>query len=168
MSRKSRKGEPDIRYRYEKPDELSGERLETIESLIRRHGAVGPSYIHENLRNAYLIAYATNPQGDVLGTVVLKRQKEAYRRRLEEATGLDLSAFLERGYTSVEPSFRGCGIAGRLIKGLSERAPGQRVYVTIDLTNVPALKLTHENGMILAARFHNPRTGKELGLFIHP
>jgi GNAT superfamily N-acetyltransferase len=168
MAQKTRKDEPDFCFRFEKPAEMSEESLEKIESLIRRYGAVGPSYIRDNLRNAYLIGYVTGPEGDVLATVVLKRQKEAYRKKLEKATGLDLSAFLERGYTSVEPRFRGCGIAGRLITGLSERAPGQKVYVTIDLTNLPALELTRRNGMILAARFLSPRTGRELGLFVHP
>jgi GNAT superfamily N-acetyltransferase len=166
MTQKSRKDEPDLCFRFEKPSEMSEESLLKVESLIRRHGAVGPSYIRENLRNAYLIGYVTGPEGDVLATVVLKRQKEAYRKKLEEAARLDLSAFLERGYTSVEPRFRGCGIAGRLITGLSERAPGQRVYVTIDLANLPALELTRKNGMILAARFLSPRTGRELGLFV--
>jgi hypothetical protein len=168
VTQKTHKNEPDFCFRFETPAEMSEESLEKIESLIRRHGAVGPSYIRENLRNAYLIGYVTGPEGDVLATVVLKRQKEAYRKKLEKATGLDLSAFLERGYTSVEPRFRGRGIAGRLIAGLSVRASGQRTYVTIDLTNLPALELTRGNGMTLAARFLSPRTGRELGLFVYP
>ena len=167
MVQETRRGAAGLCFLYEKPMEIPDRMLQQIDSLIRSHGAVGPTFIRDNLRNAYLIGYAISPEGAVVGTVVLKRQKEAYRRKLEEATGLDLSGFLERGYTSVEPGWRGYGVAGRLIRGLSERAPDQRVYVTIDLTNAPALELTANNGMVLAARFRSPRTGRELGLFVN-
>jgi GNAT superfamily N-acetyltransferase len=166
MVQANRKADSDLCFRFEEPEEVPEERLQKIETLIVKHGAVGHAFIHDNLRNAYLIGYAVNAGGEIIGTVVLKRQKEAYRGKLEEATGMDLSGFLERGYTTVDPLWRGCGIAGRLILGLSERAPDQRVYVTIDLTNGPALELTRKSGMSLQARFQNPRTGKELGLFL--
>jgi GNAT superfamily N-acetyltransferase len=96
----------------------------------------------------------------------LKRQKEEYRKRIEAATGLDLSGYLERGYTSVSPEWRGSGIAGKLIGGLVERARDQRVYVTIGLDNAAALKLTRNIGMSLAGTFLNPRTGRKIGVFV--
>jgi GNAT superfamily N-acetyltransferase len=157
----------EISFFFEHPEEISNERLVRIERLIVGHGAVGPAFVKDNLRNAFLIAYAVDREGDVIGTVILKRQKEEYRKGVEAATGLDLSGYLERGYTSVSPEWRGAGIAGKLINGLVERSRDQRVYVTIGLDNAAALKLTRNIGMRLAATFINPRTGRKIGIFVN-
>jgi GNAT superfamily N-acetyltransferase len=146
---------------------MPGVTLEGIEHLIRQGGAVGSSWVTENLRNAFLIGYAADALGGVIGTVTLKRQKEPYRRRLEAATGLDLTEYLERGYTSVDEAWRGCGIAGKLIAGLIRRSPDQKVYVTIRMNNRPALQLTRKHGMMLAATFYHEKTGHEIGVFIN-
>lgn len=126
---------------------------------------MGSSYIKDNLCNAFLIGYATDQKGRVIGTVTLKRPKEAYRRKIESLTGLDLSGHLERGYTSVADPWRNLGIADQLIKGLIERSSGQRIYVTIRMDNRPALALTYNNRMILAATFFNEKTGHKIGVF---
>lgn len=157
----------EVSFHFERPEEIPEQRLIRIERLIEEHGAVGRSFIRENLRNAFLISYATAPGGDVIATVVLKRQKESYRRQIEAAAGLDLSGYLERGYTSVHPAWRGLGIAGKLIEGLIERAGDRRVYVTIDLENAPALQLTRKNKMMLAGTFVHSRTGRRIGVFVN-
>ena len=94
-----------------------------------------------------------------------KRPLEAYRRRLESKTGLDLDHYLERGYTAVHPEYRGLGIGDRLLRGLVARSPGLKIYVTIRMDNEPALRLTARNGMRLAATYINERTGNEIGVF---
>jgi len=157
----------EISFHFEHPEEISKERLAQIARLILDHGAVGHAFVKENLRNAFLIGYAMDRNQDVIGTVILKRQKEKYRRQIEAATGLDLSGYLERGYTSVDPNWRGAGIAGKLISGLVERSRDQRIYVTIGLDNTAALKLTRNNGMSLAGTFLNPRTGRKIGVFVN-
>jgi GNAT superfamily N-acetyltransferase len=156
-----------ISFHFEKPEEIPGKRLIRIEHLIAEYGAVGRAFIRENLRNAFLISYAMDPEENVIGTVVLKRQKDRYRRQIEAAAGIDLSGYLERGYTSVHPAWRGFGVAGKLIQGLIERSGDQRVYVTIDLENAPALVLTRKNKMVLAGTFFNPRTGRKIGVFVN-
>ncbi|MEW6669362.1 MAG: GNAT family N-acetyltransferase [Thermodesulfobacteriota bacterium] len=156
-----------VTFHFEMPQEIPVARLEEIERLIRRGGAVGSSFVKENLHNAFLIGYAADALGEVIGTVTLKRQKAPYRRRLEAATGLDLEGYLERGYTSVAEAWRGCGIAGDLIAGLIRRSPGQKIYVTIRMNNRPALELTRKNGMMLAAVFRHDKTGHEIGLFVN-
>jgi len=158
---------PEIAFRFERPEEITEERMARIEQVILDYGAVGRAFVKENLRNAFLIGYAMDEKQDVVGTVILKRQKERYRRQIEAATGVDLSGYLERGYTSVRPQWRGLGIAGRLIGGLVERAGDQRIYVTIGLDNAAALKLTRNVGMILAASFVNERTGRKIGVFVN-
>ncbi|RJR44682.1 MAG: GNAT family N-acetyltransferase [Desulfobacteraceae bacterium] len=156
-----------IDFRFERPEEIPEEKLARIEAVILDQGAVGHAFVKENLRNAFLIGYAMDEKQDVVATVVLKHQKERYRRRIEAATGLDLSGHLERGYTSVRPEWRGLGIAGKLISGLVERAQDQRIYVTIGLDNAAALKLTRNADMVLAASFVNERTGRKIGVFVN-
>ena len=90
---------------------------------------------------------------------------EEYRKKIEALTGLDLAGYLERGYTAVMAEYRDLGIGGRLIKGLIERSEGKKVYVTIRMDNVPPLKMTYKEGMVLAGKLINERTGHELGVF---
>ena len=156
--------EPKLKFFFKKPPLISSVILDQLHNLIIKGGAVGTAYITENLRNAYLIAYATD-QGRVIGTVTLKRPKREYREKIEAATGLDLAGYLERGYHSVEPDYRGHNVAALLTKGLIKKSKGEKIYVTISMDNLPALKLAHRNRMIFAAKFVNERTGREIGVF---
>ena len=154
-------------FLYKRPDELSSQTLDQIKELIRQGGEVGSAYIRENLLNAFLISSAVDRPERVVGTVTLKRPKEVYRKKIEDATGLHLEGYLERGYTSILPEYRGYDIADTLIKGLIKRSQGEKVYTTIRLDNTHALNLTYKNGMALAATFQNWRTGNEIGVFVN-
>ncbi|MEE9610991.1 MAG: hypothetical protein V3W19_07045 [Desulfatiglandales bacterium] len=165
MSLGVKKGAVELYFR--KPDQIHPNLLDQIGNLIKEGGGVGSAHIKENLQNAFLVSYALDQNGVVVGTVVLKHPKEEYRKKIEEATGLDLSGYLERGYTTVKPAFGKDDIADALIKGLIERSMGQKIYVTIRMDNVPALKLTYKNAMVLAAKFIYDRTGHEIGVFIN-
>lgn len=154
-----------IAYFFERPTDISTEIMGQIQDLIERCGGVGTAYIEENLRNAFFIGYAMH--GDhVIGTVPHKYPKEEYRRKIEAATGLDLTGYIERGYTSVEPLFRDQDIADILIKGLIERSKSRNIYVTIRLDNIPPLKLTYKNNMFFAGKFIHHKTGNEIGVFV--
>ncbi len=154
----------DIRYGFTQPDETPEAVLDQISDLVASGGGVGTSWIRENLKNAFLIGYALH--GDrVVGTSTHKYPKEHYQKKIETETGLDLSGFLERGYTAVDPAFRNRGIGLKVIQGLIERSKGHNIYVTIDMNNPWPLRMTHRVGMVLAARFINDRTGHELGVF---
>lgn len=155
-----------IKYFFKKPHLIPPETFNQIKNLIIKEGGVGKVYIDDNLRDAYLVGYACD--GDrVIGTVTHKIQKEDYRKKLEAATGLDLSGYIERGYTAVEPQYRKLDIADALIKGLIERSKRKKIYVTIRLDNVPPLKLAYKNGMAMVAKYVHHKTGNELGLFIN-
>lgn len=155
-----------IQYIYQSPREVPAEMMEAIGALVRECQAVGTSFLKDNLQNAFLIGYAL-AQGQLVGTSTHKVPKAFYRKRIEEKTGLDLEGFLERGYTAVREEYRGQGIGGNLIRGLIEHSEGKRVYVTIRMNNVPALRMTHKEGMVLAARFLNEGTGHTIGVFVN-
>ena len=154
----------DIIYRFEKPEEIPSRILDQIRNLIEACGGVGTSWVKENLRDAFIIGYAEH-DGKVVGTSTHKYPKEEYRKKIETVTGLNLTGYLERGYTAVKADYRDLGIGGRLIRGLIEKSENEKVYVTIRMDNVPPLKMTYKEGMVLAGKFINERTGHELGLF---
>ena len=154
----------DIIYFFERPEEIPLKTLDQVRILIEECGGVGTSWVKENLRDAFLIGYAEH-MGKVVGTSTHKYPKDEYRKKIEAATGLDLAGYFERGYTAVRSEFRGLGIGGRLIRGLIEKSESKKVYVTIRMDNIPPLKMTYKEGMVLAGRFINERTGHELGVF---
>jgi GNAT superfamily N-acetyltransferase len=153
-----------IRYFFSRPDETPPDVLDQICDLVAKSGGVGTSWMRENLKKAFLIGYAIH-EDRVIGTSTHKFPKEKYLKKIETETGLNLSGFLERGYTAVDPEFRDMGIGGRVIQGLIERSKGQKIYVTIDMNNPWPLRMTYQVGMVLAARFINERTGHALGVF---
>jgi len=154
----------DIIYFFEKPEEIPLKTLDQIRNLIREGSGVGTSWVKENLRDAFLIGYAEH-DGKVVGTSTHKYPKEEYKNKIEAVTGLDLTGYLERGYTAVKAEYRDLGIGGRLIRGLIEKSENEKVYVTIRMDNSPPLKMTYKEGMVLVATFVNERTDHELGIF---
>jgi GNAT superfamily N-acetyltransferase len=156
-----------LTFHFRKPGDIDHNALLEIENLVRQGKAVGTRLLRDNLRNAFLVGYATEPGGKVIGTVTLKVPQETYRKKLEKATGFNLSGYLERGYTSVAPAYRGLKVGHQLIRGLVQRSKGERIYLTIRMDNTYALKLTYENKMTLASTFINERTGHEIGLFVN-
>jgi hypothetical protein len=154
----------EVRYCFTPPDETPEAVLDQISDLVALSGGVGTSWIKENLQKAFLIGYALC-KDRVVGTSTHKYPKERYRKKIEAETGLDLSNYLERGYTAVDSGFRNQGIGLKVIQGLIEKSGAQKIYVTIDMDNPWPLRMTHRVGMVLAARFINDRTGHELGVF---
>jgi anaerobic magnesium-protoporphyrin IX monomethyl ester cyclase len=153
-------------YFFRRAGEIPQEILAEIQGLIALGEGVGTSWVDANLKRAFLIGYAME-EGRVVGTMTLKRPPERYRKAIEQKTHVDLGGYLERGYSSVRPEYRGLGLGDGLLKGLVSGAPAQKIYVTIRMDNLPAVKLTRKNDMRLAATFKNERTGHEIGLFIN-
>lgn len=162
---KSKETEP-VSFHFRRPEQIPLKTLGEIRDLVARGGAVGTAWIDEMLKSAFLIGYAEDTGGRVVGCEVLKTPKEDYRIKIEKATGLDLSGYLERGYAAVDEGYRGRGILDTLVGGLIEHAQGRKAYVTTNLDNRPVVWLTEKHGMRLAGRYVNPRTGHEIGVFI--
>ena len=163
-SNNNHSAKPEIEYFFQKPKETDATVLEAIYRLIKEADGVGTSWAREMLSNAFLVGYAAHGK-EIIGTSTHKFPKEAYRKKIEIATGLDLSGYLERGYTAVRKDFRYRGIGGKLINGLIERSNDRKIYVTIRMDNTFPLKMTYREGMVLSATFINDRTGHELGVF---
>jgi anaerobic magnesium-protoporphyrin IX monomethyl ester cyclase len=153
-------------YFFKRAEEIPQEILSEIQGLIALGEGVGTSWIDDNLKRAFLIGYAIE-EGRVVGTMTLKQPPEKYLNAIQQKTHVALDGYLERGYSSVRPEYRGLGVGDALLKGLVSHAPAQKIYVTIRMDNLPALKLTRKNEMRLAATFINERTGHEIGLFIN-
>ena len=153
-------------YFFRRAEGIPQEILAEIQGLIALGEGVGTSWIDDNLKRAFLIGYAIE-EGRVVGTMTLKRPPDKYLESIEQKTHVDLEGYLERGYSAVRPEYRGLGVGDALLKGLVSHAPSQKIYVTIRMDNLPAVKLTRKNDMRLAATFKNERTGHEIGLFIN-
>jgi|GEM_PF-284231 len=158
----------EVRYFFQKPEEIPAGVLSKIRDLIASGGEVGLSWIDDNLKRAFLIGYAME-QDQVVGVMVHKRPLEKYVRQIQEKTGLDLQDYLERGYSSIRPGYRNSKVGDRLLKGLVDRSPDKKIYVTIRADNTPAIRLTRRNHMHLAATYYNEDTGHEVAVFVnHP
>ena len=156
----------EISYFFVKPEEVPPRVFEEICDLVGAGGEVGMSWIKKNLSNAFLIGYAVE-QGRMIGTMVHKWPLEEYTKQIKEKTGLDLNGYLERGYTYVRPEYRKLGLGDRLLKGLVRQSGGKKIYVTIRMDNVGAVRLTLKNRMRLAATYYNEKTGHEIGVFVN-
>jgi GNAT superfamily N-acetyltransferase len=155
----------EIDYHYHRPDQLPPALFDEICALILAVGAMRPERVRENLQRAWLIGWAQS-RGRVVGTVTLKRPRPEYVRWVESNTGLDLRDFLERGYTSVLPEFRGRQVGATLIRGLTDRAAGRPIYVVIAQDNLPAQALARGNDTHLKATYFSPSLGKEVGVWV--
>jgi len=87
---------------------------------------------------------------------------EAVKRQ----AGLDLSNYLERGYTSVRPEYRGMGIGAKLLEGLTERVGDKKLFSIISSDNVAAQKMALKNQTRRVAIFHSKKLGKEVGVWM--
>lgn len=155
-----------VEYMFLKGEELTDSLVERLKMLISLGGEVGTSWVEDNLKEAVYVGYAAE-KGRIVGTMCHKRPKEKYLKYLYEKAGLDLRGYLERGYSVVRPEYRGMGVGDKLLKGLVAKTPNEKIYVTIRLDNIPAIKLTTKNNMRLKASFFNEKTGHLVGIFVN-
>lgn len=147
------------------PDRIGPERLADIEAVVKAGGAVGPDWIGHHLARAHLVAFALDDDR-VAGTVCLKHPRPEYVERLHRLSGLDLTGYLERGYTAVDTAYRGLRLATALVRGLTRRAQDLPTYTVIALDNAKALGVTSRAGTRLAASFYSEIKGKRIGIWL--
>lgn len=156
---------PRLDLQFLPPGRIGPKRLAAIEAVVRAGGAVGPDWIGYHLARAHLVSFALDGER-VAGTVSLKKPRPEYVERLLRLTGLDLRGYLERGYTAVDPAYRGLRLATALVRGLTRRSEGMPTYTVIALDNAKARGVTSRAGTTLAASFYSEIKGKRIGIWL--
>ncbi|RTZ95545.1 MAG: hypothetical protein DSY90_13145 [Deltaproteobacteria bacterium] len=154
-----------LSWHFVRPQALSDSRLNEICQLVGAGGSVDTRWVRYNLERAFLIAYVTE-MGLVVACSSLKHPRPDYIAALSGQTGMDLSSYLERGYTSVRPEYRGLGIATRLLAGLTERAKDRMIFSLISEDNLATQKIALRNRTQKVTTFFSRKTGKQMGVWM--
>jgi len=118
-----------------------------------------------NLERAFLIAYATE-FAVIIGNSSLKHPRKEYTQSLFHKTGLDFSGYLERGYTSVRPEYRGLGVGTKLLEGLTKRIGDKKLYSIITEDNLATQKIAIRNKTRKLTTFYSEKIGKKVGVWV--
>jgi GNAT superfamily N-acetyltransferase len=154
-----------LEYHFEKPGELPPGYLDEICLMVEAGGSVNTEFVRSNLERAFLIAYVVE-NGVIVGNSSLKHPRPAYIKTVNQQSGLDLTHYVERGYTSVRPEYRGLGIGVRLLEGLTKRAGSRKVFSVISEDNAAARKMAIRNRTRQVAEYYSQRLGKRVGVWI--
>lgn len=154
-----------LEYHYVPPEKLTAEQLDDICQLVAAGGSVDTRWVRHNLKRAFLIAYVTE-MGRIVGNSSLKHPRPEYIDALNRQAGMDLSGYLERGYTSVRPEYRGLGLGTRLLKGLTSRVRGRAIFSLIAEDNTATQKIAIRNNTRKIATFFSQRAKKEMGVWM--
>jgi GNAT superfamily N-acetyltransferase len=154
-----------LSYTYQKPEELPEGYLDEICRMVEAGGSVATQWVRHNLERAFLIVYVQE-YGVIVGNSSLKHPREAYIEAVSAQSGIDLRHYLERGYTSVRPEYRGFGIGAKMLAGLTERASDYKVFSVIGEDNLPTQKMAIRNRTRRVATFYSERANKQIGVWI--
>jgi len=154
-----------LAYHYQEPARLPTGYLDEICEMVADGGSVNMERVRSNLVSAFLIAYAVE-DGVIVGNPSLKNPRPEYIATVNRQSGLDLTHYVERGYTSVRPEYRGMGIGARLLGGLTKRAGDRKVFSVISEDNEAARKMALRNQTKQVAEYYSPRLEKHVGIWI--
>ena len=152
-------------YHFVKPRELPPGYLDEICRMIEAGGSVGTKWVRYNLERAFLIGYVLE-HDLIVGNSSLKHPRPEYVDAVNRQSGLDLSQYLERGYTSVRPEYRGMGIGTKLLEGLTERIGNKKLFSIIGKDNRATQKIALRNKTRRVATFYSESLNKEVGVWI--
>jgi len=152
-------------YHFVKPRDLPPGYLDEICRMIEAGGSVGTKWVRYNLERAFLIGYVLE-HDVIVGNSSLKHPRPEYVEAVNRQSGLDLSQYLERGYTSVRPEYRGMGIGTKLLEGLTERIGNKKLFSIIGADNVATQKIALRNKTRRVATFYSESVNKEVGVWI--
>jgi GNAT superfamily N-acetyltransferase len=154
-----------LQFFYRRPADLPGGYLDEICRMIEAGGTVTMKWVRRNLERAFLIGYVME-EGIIVANSSLKHPRVEYVEKVKAASGLDLSGYLERGYTSVRPEYRGMGIGTRILEGLTARVGERKVFSIIGSDNTATQKIALRNRTRQVAAFYSESLGKEVGIWI--
>ena len=154
-----------LTYHFCPPDELPQGFLDNICAMVAAGGTVAATHVRSNLERAYLIGYVLE-NGVIVGNSSLKHPRPQYIENVRRQSGLDLSGFVERGYTSVRPEYRGLGIGTRLLEGLTARAGDRKIFSVIAEDNEATKIIARRNRTRQVARYYSDKAGKPVGIWM--
>ncbi|MGM0643870.1 MAG: GNAT family N-acetyltransferase [Thermodesulfobacteriota bacterium] len=153
-------------FYYSPPAELPDGYLEAIINLVMEVGSVGTKkWVRQNLENAFLIGYVLD-KGKIIACSSLKHPRPEYIRTVREQAGLNLEGFLERGYTSVLPEYRGKGLASKLLAGLTSKIGDKKLYSAVGEDNIGGQKIAVNNRTRKVAVYESAQSGKKIGIWM--
>lgn len=152
-------------YHFVKPRDLPPGYLDEICRMIEAGGSVGTKWVRYNLERAFLIGYALE-HDLIVGNSILKHPRPEYVEAVNRQSGLDLNQYLERGYTSVRPEYRGMGIGTKLLEGLTKRIGNKKLFSIIGADNVTTQKIALHNKTRQVATFYSKSLNKEVGVWV--
>lgn len=154
-----------LEYHFVPPAQLPPGGLDEVCAMVEAGGSVSTVFVRHNLERAFLVAYVTE-NGVLVGNSSLKQPRTEYIEAVSRQSGIDLADYLERGYTSVRPEYRGLGIGAKLLAGLTARAGDHKIFSVIGEENLATQKMAIRNRTRRVAVFHSARAGKEVGVWI--
>lgn len=156
----------ELTFHYSPPGELPDGYLEDVINLVMEVGSVGTKkWVRQNLEHAFLIGYVLN-KGRIIACSSLKHPRPEYIRTVRDQAGLNLEGFLERGYTSVLPEYRGKGLASELLAGLTSRIGDEKLYSAVGEDNIGGQKIAMNNRTRKVAVYESAQSGKKIGIWM--
>ena len=155
----------DLEYHFCPPDDLPEGYLKEICAMVAAGGTVATTHVRFNLERAYLIGYVLE-KGVIVGNSSLKNPRPAYIDTVQRQSGLDLTGYVERGYTSVRPEYRGLGIGTKLLEGLTKRAGDRRIFSVIGEDNKATKIIAKRNRSRKVATYFSEKAGKPVGIWM--
>jgi GNAT superfamily N-acetyltransferase len=154
-----------LTYHFSPPDRLPAGYLDEICAMVAAGGTVATTHVRSNLERAFLIGYVLE-DGVIVGNSSLKNPRTVYIDNVRRQSGLDLTGFVERGYTSVRPEYRGLGIGTRLLSGLTARAGDRKIFSVIAEDNHATKIIARRNRTRQVAAYYSEKAGKRVGIWM--
>ncbi|MBC2712403.1 MAG: GNAT family N-acetyltransferase [Desulfosarcina sp.] len=155
----------DLGYHFCPPDQLPDGFLDDICAMVSAGGTVSTDHVRFNLERAYLIGYVFE-KGVIVGNSCLKHPRPEYIETVRRQSGLDLTGYVERGYTSVRPEYRGLGIGTKLLDGLTQRAGDRKIFSVIAENNEATKTIAIRNRTRKVATYLSEKAGKPVGIWM--
>jgi GNAT superfamily N-acetyltransferase len=152
-------------YHFCPPDQLPSGHLDEICAMVAAGGTVATTHVRYNLERAHLIGYVQE-NGVIVGNSSLKNPRSEYIETVRRQSGLDLTGYVERGYTSVRPEYRGLGIATSLLEGLTRRAGDRKIFSVISEDNEATKIIAKRNRTRKVATYFSNKAGKPVGIWM--